>query len=679
MSKYRLKTKEEFIRDGLWDEKCNCPDAWALDGEMNKYLGKDVPNEFNIRCDDNKSFKYDGWLFQNTDYVLKEQQEYFDDLSQHIGRYIRALVDYPHSGRVKKGEIGKIISNYDANFPSQQEYSCTNALSKRSLGIKYELLPEDYSPEQETTPEKKEPNVEFIPGKWYKLIDCENAYRKCSRIPVEDKLPYSEVIGSGGYRRETGSSVDLTRIKLLEDLSEIQEYLPDGHPNKIGSFNFEVGKWYKWYQKNHGDYNYGKVKETNLETDTLVMSPWIILCNDYKHSGTFDLSKAEQIQEISVEDIQEFLPKDHSDKISKSCINEVENLEFKKGEYIVITDEFDIISKDFISNHIYKQRCNSNFLQPEYDSLNSITNGWKRYTRNNTHNWRYATQEEIVEYNRRGKPYDVTELQKKELSMKEIQEECKKRFPIGCTYISTNGETHVLKKDSRTYTIVAQNVWAHSGAECLYKNGKWATLVSLPEENITEIPQYVECVSYFGDEYTGKIYNTTVDKPEKISTGTWYGILITYRRLEDGSFKISNKEAYEKQKSHIPEYIECTETREYYFIKGNIYKVIDSNNLASAKLVSNIDFCDLKAGTPLPCSMERNGKKYWNPSTKEKYDQQKPLTYESVSGCFPADKNIFINDEVRQYLSTAFDDYWKNLPTFVEKEFDIYGPTPDIE
>ena len=38
MSKYRFKTREEFIRDGLWDEKCNCPDMWALDGEMKKYL-----------------------------------------------------------------------------------------------------------------------------------------------------------------------------------------------------------------------------------------------------------------------------------------------------------------------------------------------------------------------------------------------------------------------------------------------------------------------------------------------------------------------------------------------------------------------------------------------------------------------------------------------------------------
>ena len=39
MTKYRFKTKEEFIRDGLWDEKDNCPYYWNSDGEMNEYLG----------------------------------------------------------------------------------------------------------------------------------------------------------------------------------------------------------------------------------------------------------------------------------------------------------------------------------------------------------------------------------------------------------------------------------------------------------------------------------------------------------------------------------------------------------------------------------------------------------------------------------------------------------------
>ena len=66
--------------------------------------------------------------------------------------------------------------------------------------------------------------------------------------------------------------------------------------------------------------------------------------------------------------------------------------------------------------------------------------------------------------------------------MKEIQEECKKRYPIGCTYISTDKKPNTLKDDPYTYSIVGKNIWAHSGGGHLYENGKWATLVSLPEE-----------------------------------------------------------------------------------------------------------------------------------------------------------------------------------------------------
>ena len=171
---------------------------------------KEIPDKFNKVCDDNKNFEYNDWYFEKQDYVLKEQQEYFDDLSQHIGRYIRALIDNPHSGMfVKKGDVGKIINRDQADFPNSKRYYCTEALDKDNLGVKYELLPEDYSPEHEV----KEPSVEFIPGRWY-----------------------------------------------------------------------------KWYQKNHKDYHYGKVKEIKLKTDTLIMSPWIRSCTDYHYSGHFDLS-----------------------------------------------------------------------------------------------------------------------------------------------------------------------------------------------------------------------------------------------------------------------------------------------------------------------------------------------------------------------------------------------------
>lgn len=316
MTKYRFKTKEEFIHEDLWDNILNIPDGWNFKGEMNEYLGKDVPDKFNIHCDENESFTYDGWYFQNTDYVLKEQQEYFDDLSQHIGRYIRALVDNPHSGsRVYKGDIGKIINKGQVDFPNRKGYGCTCALDKDYLGIKYELLPEDYSPEQET----KGSNVEFIPGKWYSFNwDWSGkdhiVIAKIKEVTEKDFIISwrSYLWDDNDYNDNDGYFFkDISNIKELS-IEEVQPYLPNGHPDKIINQKFEIGKWYKWYQKNHGNYHYGKVEKINLETDTLVMSPWILHCTDYHYSGHFDLSKAEQIQEISVEDVQEFLPYSHS-------------------------------------------------------------------------------------------------------------------------------------------------------------------------------------------------------------------------------------------------------------------------------------------------------------------------------------------------------------------------------
>lgn len=97
-------------------------------------------------------------------HVLKQEgdsgeKQYYPDLSQHIGRYIKALVDYPHSGDVKKDEIGIIIDSSTVNFPSQSPYRCTKALTKDYVD-KYELMPEDYKP-----------SVDYKIGDWCYIID----------------------------------------------------------------------------------------------------------------------------------------------------------------------------------------------------------------------------------------------------------------------------------------------------------------------------------------------------------------------------------------------------------------------------------------------------------------------------------------------------------------------------
>jgi hypothetical protein len=75
MSKYRFKTQEEFIRDGQWDDDNHCPEGWSQSGEMNHYLGEDVPEGANESCDLHEGFDVDGWWFESTNYVLKESSD----------------------------------------------------------------------------------------------------------------------------------------------------------------------------------------------------------------------------------------------------------------------------------------------------------------------------------------------------------------------------------------------------------------------------------------------------------------------------------------------------------------------------------------------------------------------------------------------------------------------------
>lgn len=85
---------------------------------------------------------------------------------------------------------------------------------------------------------------------------------------------------------------------------------------------------------------------------------------------------------------------------------------FKKGDYIV---QLAINSSEsFIYGHCYKQRADHYYLLPCFDSNNRIDNGWTYIDFNKPETWRYATSEEIAEYNRLGKPYDVSVVSKSE-------------------------------------------------------------------------------------------------------------------------------------------------------------------------------------------------------------------------------------------------------------------------
>ena len=77
-----------------------------------------------------------------------------------------------------------------------------------------------------------------------------------------------------------------------------------------------------------------------------------------------------------------------------------------------------------------------------------------------------------------------------EVNMYHIQQECMKRFPIGCDYkCAMNHNRGKLEMDDYTYRIVDDSIYAHAGSGCLYKNGKYAT-IQLPISSTTSIGTY---------------------------------------------------------------------------------------------------------------------------------------------------------------------------------------------
>ena len=103
------------------------------------------------------------------------------------------------------------------------------------------------------------------------------------------------------------------------------------------------------------------------------------------------------------------------------------------------------------------------------------------------------------------------------IDMEAIQEECKKIFPIGCTYRPvTSSGIHKLEMDEYTYRIVDDAIYAHNNAGCLYLNGEYANL-QLSTSSTTSVGTYTgstesirvssSAASIFGEKFNSILYS----------------------------------------------------------------------------------------------------------------------------------------------------------------------------
>ena len=94
---------------------------------------------------------------------------------------------------------------------------------------------------------KMEKEVKFEIGKWYKMNNCWYLRYKGKDIVATDKIYMSECIDSTfNHKYDNGFVAYLHEQKTwrLASIEEIQQYLPDGHPDKIKvDREFKVGDW----------------------------------------------------------------------------------------------------------------------------------------------------------------------------------------------------------------------------------------------------------------------------------------------------------------------------------------------------------------------------------------------------------------------------------------------------
>jgi hypothetical protein len=155
----------------------------------------------------------------------------------------------------------------------------------------------------------------FEKGKWYKH---RNWYIKFSYLNSKNIFVASEYIDNN--RNYRGNLYDFTcgddnNKTLLTDLSEIQQYLPDGHPDKTEK-KFSIGRWYKGFSQD-GSW-YGKIEGwTNEVVPEIFTSELILNTGKYINHPVGGKSTSYKTLELleNLNEIQEYLPDGHPDKI----------------------------------------------------------------------------------------------------------------------------------------------------------------------------------------------------------------------------------------------------------------------------------------------------------------------------------------------------------------------------
>ena len=66
---WRIKTKQEFQKENLWNSEKETPLGWNSSGKMNYLLGSKIPDDLIKDCELNYAIKIDNWKLKNNAYI----------------------------------------------------------------------------------------------------------------------------------------------------------------------------------------------------------------------------------------------------------------------------------------------------------------------------------------------------------------------------------------------------------------------------------------------------------------------------------------------------------------------------------------------------------------------------------------------------------------------------------
>lgn len=387
-----------------------------------------------------------------------------------------------------------------------------------------------YVLKSESTPVKKE--MKFEVGKWYKYsaghIDHRIYAKYSGNQSVSGRFYYDEIITeNNGFKKGHNWSVLDCKPVLLTDLSEIQQYLPENHPDKLKKRTKKVE------DLRYPDVVHCSSKEQRDKINsfaglvTYEGDKWYLTGANGRDSEPYDELGEKGYVNYEFSDI--IFPEEKAVK------------EWSVGSYAVLLNNYMGITQGTVS------RIDCDYGHGVTIS-HTIDNGVPaNLSKNSECKW-FPTLKEAQVFSDELLGKNKVETKPK-LSKEELLAEAKRRYPVGTKYKPASDDSSdifVLSSDDWNDSPLDDVVHAELGKGCLYYKGDWAEIISKP--TVEEHPKYVECIGldeidvmFWGNDFTvGEIY--LVEEDDGTTT-----FKINGARCDKSQFKPSTKEAFDKQ------------------------------------------------------------------------------------------------------------------------------------